>query len=103
MPQLVRLYIRSVALGFALAVLFTGLLIGLDVAHLRHLVLSSPLGWLAALMLVIFNGILFSGVQFAFVVMRMAESRPPGGGRRQPVAFPRRAEAAVRVPAAPRD
>lgn len=103
MPPLVRLYIRSVALGFALAVLFTALLIGLDVAHLRHLVLSSPLGWLAALMLAVFNGILFSGVQFGFVVMRMAESRPPGGGRRQPIPVLRPATAAIKAPASPRD
>ena len=83
MPPLVRLYIRSIAFGFALAALFTGLLIGLDVAHLRHLVLSSPMGWLAVVMLVIFNGIVFSGVQFGIAVMRMADPQPPRGGRRQ--------------------
>lgn len=88
MPPLVRLYIRSIALGFALAALFTGLLIGLDVAHLRHLVLSSPMGWLAVVMLVIFNGIVFSGVQFGFAVMRMADPQPPRGGRRRPLRLP---------------
>lgn len=97
MHPLIRLYIRSVILGFVLAGLFTGLLLGLDVAHLRHLVLSSSLGWLAVLMLVFFNGLVFSGVQFAIRVMAMAESHPPKGGRRQP-AMPVAVPVAVPAP-----
>lgn len=100
MPALVRLYIRSVVLGFALAALFTALLIWLDVAHLRHLILSSPIGWLAVAMLVIFNGIVFSGVQFAFVVMRMADSHPPRGGRRQDMPRMASSALAIRLPVA---
>lgn len=97
MPPLIRLYIRSIAIGFVLACVFTGLLIGLDVAHLRHLVLSSPLGWLAVMMLVIFNGIVFSGVQFGFAIMRMGQPRPrDGGGRKSAPA--RMIAAAIAIP-----
>jgi TRAP-type C4-dicarboxylate transport system permease small subunit len=91
MPALVRLYIQSVALGFAIAVAFTGGLLWLDVAGIGHLVLGSDIGWIAAVMLVVFNGIVFSAVQFAFRVMGMAEDDrgPKGGhGAREPVLEP---------------
>lgn len=77
MPKLIRLYIVNVAIGFALAVIFTALLIAFDVAHLRHLVFSSGSGGVAVFMLVIFHTVLFAGVQFAIAVMSMAED---GGG-----------------------
>lgn len=80
LPELVRLYLRNIALGFLLALVFTGLLLALDVAHLRHLTLETTGGWLAIVMLVAFNTIVFSGVQFAIAVMRMAD---PGDGPRR--------------------
>ncbi|WP_137110609.1 hypothetical protein [Rhodobacter sp. SY28-1] len=95
MPKLVRLYIQSVAIGFGLAGAFTAGLMWLDVAGIGHLVLGSDIGWVAAAMLVVFNGIVFSAVQFAFRIMGMAEadSPPPGGrGARELVLVP------VRVP-----
>lgn len=86
MPKLVRLYIINCALGFAIAAVFVAGLIALDVAHLRHLVFGSPMGWLAAGMMVMFNGVVFAGVQFAIAVMRMAEPEDgPRGGRKRPV------------------
>lgn len=98
MPKLVRLYIESVLLGFLISAAFTGALLWLDVAGLGHLVLGSGIGWIAAAMLVFFNGIVFSAVQFAFRIMGMAETEdgPRGGrGAREPVALP----VAVPVPA----
>ncbi len=84
MPELVRLYIRNIVYGFLLAVVFTGLLIWLDIAHLRHLVMAVKGGWLAIVMLVVFNTIVFAGVQFAIAVMAMAEKGdPPASGLRQ--------------------
>jgi TRAP-type C4-dicarboxylate transport system permease small subunit len=80
MPDLIRLYIRSVALGFGLSAVFTGGLIWLDVAGIGHLILGSDIGWVAALMMVFFNGIVFAAVQFAFKVMSMAEDDGKGGG-----------------------
>lgn len=86
MPELVRLYIRNVLLGLLLAVCFAALLIGFDVANLRHLTLETTGGWLAILMLVVFNTIVFAGVQFAIAVMRLAEPEDrPRGGNRAPV------------------
>ena len=83
MPQLVRLYLASIAIGLALAIVFTLLLIWLDVAHLGHLITSSRAGLLAAAMLVIFNTIVFSGVQFGIAIMRMGEGQGPRGGKPQ--------------------
>jgi hypothetical protein len=82
MPELVRLYIRTVAAGLVLALIFTGLLIGLNVANLRHLVTVSDGGFLAVVMLVVFNTIVFGGVQFAISIMRMAEEDDDGPGGR---------------------
>jgi hypothetical protein len=80
MPALVRLYIRNVLIGFAIAAAFTGLLLWFDVAGLWHLVTHTAEGPLAVALLVVFNGIVFSGVQFGIAVMRMAE-RPEDDGR----------------------
>ena len=81
MPLMVRVYIRSVLIGAALACCFVAALLALDVAHLRHLILNSSVGWLAVVMLIVFNTIVFAGVQFAITVMGQAES-PPSSGRR---------------------
>lgn len=97
MPELVRLYLRNIALGFGLACAFTIAIIALDVAHLRHLTLETRGGWLAIAMLVVFNTICFAGVQFAIAVMKMAEpENPPRGGNRAPLIE----RAVVRVAAA---
>jgi hypothetical protein len=85
MPDLVRLYIRHVAIGYGLAAVFTGLLLGTNVANLWHLVTHAPGGWLAAFLLFMFNGIVFSGVQFGIAVMRMAEPEDRDGGRSERV------------------
>lgn len=85
MPKLVRLYITHVAIGFALAVAFVVMLVWADIAGLRHLVLETEMGWLAAIMMVMFHGVVFGAVQFAIAVMRMAEDDSgPKGGRRAP-------------------
>lgn len=100
MPKLVRLYIVNVAIGFAMAAGFVALLIGADIAHLRHLVLETDSGGLAAVMMVIFHGVVFAGVQFAIAVMRMAEDSPgPRGGLRARHAGGRLVPIPVEVPA----
>ncbi|WGV16502.1 hypothetical protein [Fuscovulum ytuae] len=82
MPKLVRLYIQSIAVGFALSVLFLGALLWLDIGGLGGLILGSSTGFVAAAMLIVFNGIIFSGAQFAYVIMRMADHDDgPRGGR----------------------
>ena len=71
MPRLIRLYIRECLLGFALAIIFSCLLVILNVANIGHLVTTVDGGWLAFLMLCVFNGIVFAGVQFGVAVMRL--------------------------------
>jgi len=102
MPELIRLYLVSIVVGLALALVFTGLLLALDVATLRHLVLSTRGGWIAALMLVFFHTILFSGVQFGIRVMLMARGGGSGGGLRHRFRRPAApAPGPVPVPAVP--
>ncbi|AGT08639.1 hypothetical protein [Paracoccus aminophilus] len=83
MPKLIRLYLKSIALGVALALAFTALLIGFDIAGLRALVFGTKGGFIAAIMLFTFHSLLFSGVQFAYAVMAMAEDDHPNTGLRQ--------------------
>ncbi len=87
MPKLVALYIRHTIIGFIIAAVFVALLLWFDVVGLRHLVTHTEGGYLAVFLLVMFNGIVFSGVQFGIAVMNLAEpeERGPGGGRGAPV------------------
>jgi hypothetical protein len=73
LPRLVRLYIRSVAIGYLAAAVFTALILWFDVVGLGGLILRSPDGWLAGFLLWFFNGIVFSGVQTVWALMAMAE------------------------------
>ena len=84
MPKLIKLYIVNVLIGFAISGLFLGLVLALDVAGLRHLVLETPSGWIAGLLFFLSNGLVFAGVQFAIAVMNLAEddTKPPRGGLR---------------------
>jgi TRAP-type C4-dicarboxylate transport system permease small subunit len=86
MPKLIKLYIVNVAYGFALSVIFFGMLLWLDVAGIRHLIFGSSMGPVAAFMMIMMNGVVFAGVQFAIAVMRLAEDpEEPPRGKRQPV------------------
>lgn len=83
MPRLIRLYFQSVLLGFLLSAGFTFGFLWWDVAGLGNLIQGSDIGWIAVVMLVVFNGIVFSAVQFAFRIMGMAqEEQGPTGGHR---------------------
>lgn len=85
MQPLVKLYIRHVLIGFALALVFTGLLLWLNIGNLRHLIAATDEGLVALLMLVVFNTIVFAGVQFSIAVMGMAEDDDKPRGTRAPV------------------
>ena len=88
MPQLVRLYIANVAAGFAVSAAFVFALVMLDVGGIGHLVRGSDMGVVAALMLWVFNGVIFAGVQFGLAVMNLAEDGGPRGGLREPALVP---------------
>lgn len=89
MPKLVQLYIRQVIIGYILSAIFVGLLLSLNVANLWHLVTHTDGGWIAVLMLWIFNGVVFAGVQFGISVMRMSRHDDDAGrGKRITFATP---------------
>jgi len=82
-PELIRMYIRHVAIGFAIAAVFVAALLWFNVVNLRELVMATSGGWLAVFLLWFFNGLVFAGVQFGIAVMNMAEpaAGPTGGNR----------------------
>jgi len=89
MPKLVSFYIRNILIGFAAALVFVGLLLGLNIANLRHLIMGSDMGFVAVVMLIVFNTIVFGAVQFGIAIMAMADDDDNsnsgggfGGGRR---------------------
>lgn len=87
-PDLIKLYIKSCAIGFALSAVFVGLLMWFDVAGIGRLILGSDIGVMAAVVFWILNGIVFAGVQFGIAVMGMAQDDDddePRGGRMMPV------------------
>ena len=84
MPKLVRLYILHVLIGFGISAAFCVTIVWLNVAGLRHLVLETDMGWVAAVMLL------------------AEDDEGPRGGRRQrvakawlPVAIPAREKPAM--------
>jgi hypothetical protein len=83
LPKLVRLYITQTLVGFGLSAAFVTLLLWGNVANLWHLVTHTSAGPLAVGLLWVFNGIVFSGVQFGISVMRMSEEGGRGGGRKE--------------------
>lgn len=80
MPKLIRLYIDSVLVGFALAIGFVLLLVLLDIAQIGRLVLTGRDGLLAAGMMTVFFGGLFASVQFALRIVTLDRH---GKGRRR--------------------
>lgn len=91
MPRLIRLYIINVAIGFALSAAFLAMLVGFNLGNLRHLILETDMGFVAAAMIFVANGIIFAGVQFGIAVMRLArddDDTPRGGLRQHAVLVP---------------
>ncbi|MEX1660133.1 hypothetical protein AB4874_00510 [Thioclava sp. 15-R06ZXC-3] len=100
MPELVHLYIKNVIFGFFLALAFVGLLLWFNIGNLWHLISTSDIGYIAVALLVVFNTVVFSGVQFAIAVMRMAsEDDGASGGKRDAIPTMHAAERlAIRIP-----
>jgi len=107
MPKLVKLYIRNVAIGFAIAAAFVAMLLWFNVMNLWQLVSTSQAGLLAVFLLWFMNGIVFAGVQFAWAVMAMSDRDENGRGGTPAVQdltpLPVHAEATPRPAAHPRD
>ncbi|WP_299630979.1 hypothetical protein [uncultured Roseobacter sp.] len=73
MPRVMRLYIISGLTGFGVAAVFVAMIIAFNVANLRHLIFTSDIGVMATIAFWILNGIVFSGVQFAYAVTQLAK------------------------------
>ena len=73
MPKLVRLFIVNYLIGFAVSAVFVAILLALDVANLRSLILNSDMGLLPVFLLWFFNGVVFAGVQVGIAVMKQAD------------------------------
>ncbi len=100
MPHLIKLYIRQVLIGFVLSAVFVALLLWLNVANLGHLVTNVAGGWIAVLMLWVFNGIVFAGVQFALALPQgHGEDDDNDQGRRDDIPVDAGLPALVRVEA----
>lgn len=83
LPRLIRLYIFHCIIGFALAGVFTALVLWVNVANIGHLVATVEGGWFAAGIFFVLNGIVFAGVQTGIVIMTLDDDTP-GGGTRAP-------------------
>lgn len=104
MPKLVRLYILETLVGFALSAVFVGALLYLNVGNLWHLISTSSSGVLALFLLWLFNGIVFSGVQFGITITRMADtSGDNDGGKRDDLRVRDHAPVPVRIAPAHHD
>lgn len=98
MPELIRLYIRQVFVGFGLSAVFVALILYFNVANLWHLVTHTDVGPLAVLLLWVFNGIVLAGVQFGISIMGMAEDEEDAGKGGQPTPVLLAEPVPVRVP-----
>jgi len=74
MPRIFRLYLVSALNGFAVSLCFVALILVFNVANLRHLIGSSDIGVMAAIAFWVLNGIVFSGVQFAWALNQMVKA-----------------------------
>ena len=74
MPRVVKLYITSALNGFGISLVFAALILVFNVANLRHLVGTSDVGVIAMVAFWVLNGIVFSGVQFAFALAQIVRA-----------------------------
>ncbi|MGI6247347.1 MAG: hypothetical protein ACOYJQ_16510 [Pseudochelatococcus sp.] len=103
MTPLTWFLVRHALIGFGVALLFAGMLFGLDAAGLRSLVTGSPVGMIAAGALTFLLCLTFGSIQMGVAVMQLGqeEQQPPRGRRLRfaPVSAPAGAPIPVRVAA----
>lgn len=100
MPKLIKLYIFHSAIGFVVSAAFVAMLLWFNVANLWHLVTHTSIGPMAVGLLWLFNGIVFSGVQFGVALMLMSAPSGQGPGKRRRPQPPVAARLAQPVPVA---
>ncbi|QBF32453.1 hypothetical protein [Thalassococcus sp. S3] len=100
MPDLIKLYIRQVAIGFGIAAVFVAGLLYFNVMNLWYLVTHNDAGLMAVFLLWFMNGIVFAGVQFGYAIMQLGreeDETPRGPGLRDHVAIPVRVDDDKRI------
>ena len=80
MDTLIAFLLRHAAIGFAIGVVFTGLLFTMDIGGLRSLFAGSPAGWAAAALMAFFVGSTFSAAQMGMAVMLEGRDTDSEGG-----------------------
>lgn len=80
MPRVFRLYLLSALNGFGISLAFVAMILVFNVANLRHLVGTSDIGVMATVAFWILNGIVFSGVQFAFALSQAVRANDDSEG-----------------------
>lgn len=81
MPRVFKLYLMSALNGFFISLAFVAMILVLNVGNLRHLVEGSDIGVMATVAFWVLNGIVFSGVQFAYALSRMVREDKAGNRR----------------------
>jgi hypothetical protein len=81
MPTLVKFMLRHALIGYAVAVVFVGAILALDVGGLATLVMTSSFGLLAVALLTFFTGLTFASLQMGMAVMSLkSEDEDQDGG-----------------------
>ncbi len=82
MPDHIRFILRHAAIGAVIAFAFVAMLLGFNVANLRHLVLNSADGLLAVILLYVFCAITFGSAQVGYRIMTLGDDDHDDHGRR---------------------
>ena len=82
MPGHIRFILRHAAIGAVIAFAFVAMLLGFNLANLRHLVLNSADGVLAVVMLYIFCTITFGSAQIGYLIITLSDDDKGDQGRR---------------------
>jgi len=80
MPPLVRFLLVHAAIGFAIAFVFVGGFLLMDIGGMRTLMLASDIGLVAMALFTFMTGLTFSSVQMGVAVMLLGEpedNQPP--------------------------
>ncbi len=101
MPKLVRFLAFHAGVGFALALVAVIAILGLNVANLGELIMTSSFKWIAILALVVLMTITLASVQMGVAIMCLPyekdDDNDTGKGLREPQAAHMYATVPVRV------
>lgn len=80
MPTLVRFLLTHAAIGFAIAIVFVGGALALDLGGLRTLMFASGMGYGAVALFTFLNALTIASVQMGVATMLLGEDDDAGSG-----------------------